>query len=166
MKIQIPQPSVQSHASWFSSPERIAALEFKAGKWIGTPFLANSNMPGPGGGVSCQKLVSAIYREVGFCDVPVPEVAMSHAQFSQRSLVEEFMADRPEFVRIEKSEVMPGDLLGFRIGKIVHHLGIVLPASMFIHAMYRHGTICSALSDGTWVSRLRAVWRPLTRGAA
>jgi cell wall-associated NlpC family hydrolase len=122
-------------SSWFNSPERIAALEFKAGKWVGTPFFANSNTPGPRGGVSCQKLVAAIYRECGCCDIEVPEVAMSHAKFSRVSLMEEFMAGRKEFVDLLtesdkpggmsdgsswKLELLPGDLIGLRIGHIIH----------------------------------------------
>lgn len=166
--------------TWFNSPERIAALEFKAGKWIGTPFFANSSMPGPGGGVSCQKLVAAIYRECGCCNVEVPEVAMSHARFNRNSLMEEFMSGLSEFSKLDLAGMRPlpplsteervsagaltleaGDLIGFRIGKAIHHMGIVLPSQMFIHAMSGYGTVLSALSDGTWGARVGAVWRPL-----
>jgi len=161
--------------SWFNSPERIAALEREARRWLGTPFFPNSNTPGPRGGVSCQKLVSEIYRGVGFCDVPVPEVPMAHARFSRRSLMLEFMESRPEFTLLPSNNptiqqsnnptVLPGDLLGFRIYQTVHHMGIALDlagrATTFIHALDGVGTIISSLCDATWSSRLAAIWRPI-----
>lgn len=169
--------------TWFDTPERLAALEREARRWLGTPFFPNSNTPGPRGGVSCQKLVAEIYRGVGFCDVPVPEVPMAHARFSTRSLMEEFLVRRPEMVRVawvvssqaagtalpleaatmqpfNAATLLPGDLLGFRIYRTIHHMGIVLPQAMFVHALDGMGTIISSLMDATWSSRLAAVWRP------
>jgi cell wall-associated NlpC family hydrolase len=150
--------------TWFNTPDRIAALEREAQRWLGTPFFPNSNTPGPRGGVSCQKLVSEIYRSAGFCDVPVPEVAMAHARFSRESLMEKFMADRPEFTRLPSlgwRSVQPGDLLGFRIYRTVHHMGIALVGLRFVHALDGVGTNISSVSDATWSSRLAVVWRPI-----
>src|SRR6266853_1894972 len=98
--------------TWFNTPERIALIEFKAAKWIGTPFLANSDELGRG--VSCQKLASRIYAEAGFANVEVPEVKMQHSRFADGSLVEKFMDGRSEFGSVSASEApMVGDLLGF-----------------------------------------------------
>ena len=157
-------------SSWFNTAERIAALEREARRWLGTPFFPNSNTPGPRGGVSCQKLVAEVYRGAGFCDVPVPEVPMAHARFSTRSLMEEFLVRRPEMVRLPAPttpllwrDVLPGDLLGFRIYRTIHHMGIVLgpTGQVFIHSLDGMGTIISSLLDATWSTRLAAVWRPL-----
>ena len=155
--------------TWFNSPDRIAGLERESRRWLGTPFFPNSNTPGPRGGVSCQKLVAEIYRGAGFCDVPVPEVPMAHARFSTRSLMEEFLLRRPEMVRLPAQDarpqtldaILPGDLLGFRIYRTIHHMGIALPQATFIHALEGTGTIISSLLDATWSSRLAAVWRPV-----
>lgn len=161
--------SMAPATTWFDTPERITALEREARRWLGTPFFPNSNTPGPRGGVSCQKLVAEIYRGVGFCDVQVPEVPMAHARFSTRSLMEEFLVRRPEMVRLHAQmlqhsgtpALLPGDLLGFRIYRTIHHMGIVLPLAMFVHALDGMGTIISSLLDATWASRLAAVWRPV-----
>jgi cell wall-associated NlpC family hydrolase len=145
-------------ASWFNTPERIALLEFKAAKWLGTPWFPNSNTPGKG--VSCQKLVSAIYREVGFADVPVPETRMS-ARALKESLVEAFMGERPEFERIGLDEErLPGDLLGFNSYSVIHHLGIVMAGTLFVHVAFRGCVMYSSLADATYGSALRAIWRP------
>ena len=157
--IKLPKVSNGSH--WFCTPQRIEMLEREAIRWIGTPFYPNSNTCGPDGGVSCQKLVSEIYRTIGCCDVMVPEVSMAHARFSRKSLVEEFMAMCPQFNPISIQGLIPGDLLGFRIGRIVHHLGISMGRGYFIHVMEHCGTVIASLSDGTWSSRLALAWRPL-----
>jgi cell wall-associated NlpC family hydrolase len=144
-------------ATWFNTPERIALLEFKAGKWIGTPFFSNGNTPGPQGGVSCQKLVAAIYSQCGFKDVEVPDVKIASASLSQ---VEEFMAGREDFELLEDGQpVQPGDLIAMKL-RPTGHLGIVLNGRMFIHAMYHIGTVVSSLDDPTYSTRLARVWRP------
>ncbi len=149
--------------SWFANEERSKRLQAEALAWLGTPFLANSAERGKG--ASCQKLASEIYRRVGCCDIEVPAVSMAHAQFSRVSLVEEWMDGRPEFVRLPAiAALQAGDLLGFRLGRVVHHVGIYLGDGMFVHAMSQVGTIRSALSDATWGSRLQAAWRPVEEG--
>jgi cell wall-associated NlpC family hydrolase len=79
--------------------------------------------------------------------------------------MEQFLASRPEVERLSGlSDVLPGDLLGFRIYRTVHHMGIALSGptgQVFIHALDGMGTIISSLSDATWSARLAAVWRPI-----
>lgn len=144
--------------TWFNTPERIALLEFKAVKWIGTPFLANSDELGRG--VSCQKLASRIYAEAGFASIDVPEVKMQHSKFGAPSLVEPFMDARAEFASVRNGSASVGDLLGFTIGKVVHHVGIVVSAEGFIHVCRGLSVRISPFTDPTWFSRLRRIWRP------
>lgn len=150
--------------SWFSTRDRVSALHREAVRWIGTPFCPNSAEPGPRGGVSCQKLVAEIYFAAGCVErLPIPEVPMSHWRANRDSLVEPFMAARPEFARLKypmACHVIAGDLLGFRIGPTIHHLGIALGAGEFIHALEGLGVTISQLSDPTWFGRLAAIWRP------
>src|SRR4051812_49016251 len=97
---------------WFNTPERVAALKAEAWRWVGTPFFANSDTPGPNGGVSCQKLASAIYKAVGCCEVETPEVQMSHARFSREGLLEPFMAKQTKFARLASNgDLQAGDLV-------------------------------------------------------
>jgi hypothetical protein len=130
---------------------------------MGTPFQANSNTPGESGGVSCQKLVAAIYKDVGFADVQAPDAPMSHAKFSNESLLEPFMDARPEFARMPlHTALQDGDMLGFRLGKIIHHSGILMwPHGGFIHVIYGSKVQLSYITDATWLSRLAAIWRPI-----
>jgi cell wall-associated NlpC family hydrolase len=152
----------QAIHGWFEKPERVALLIVRAQHWVGTPFCPNSNVAGPKGGVSCQKLASALYAESGFARIEVPEVAMSHARFAQFSLVEEWMDKRTDFHRVmDLHSGQSGDLLGFRIRRCIHHLGILLAGGVFIHALEHCGTGYNNLADPTWSTRLGGVWRPL-----
>lgn len=151
---------------WFRSkhPERLASLRHEASRWIGTPFFPNSCSPGACGGASCQKLVAAMYRGAGFCPVEVPDAPMAHARFNGHSLVEEFMSGRAEFERLPGASVgdaSPGDLLGFRLLRTIHHLGVCVEPGVFVHAIEHLGTTRSALADPTWGKRLAAIWRPV-----
>ncbi len=150
--------------TWFSTEERIAALQTRAEEWVGTPFRPNSCQHGPRGGVSCQKLCAAIYGECGWVAVEVPAVAMSHARFSrEHSLAEEWLDKCPHVGRLSSRsarDVLAGDLLGFRLGRVVHHLGVALGGGAFVHAMEHLGTSISTLEDATYLSRLAVIWRP------
>ena len=145
--------------TFYSTPERIAELQAVAASWIGTPFLGNSSAKGRG--VSCQFLASAMYRETGFLDATPPEVPMSYARFHNTSLLEPWMDARPEFEQLAGFDVIPGDMLGFRIGKAVHHCGVVISDGSFVHCIDPAGVIVSPLADSTWASRLRRAWRPI-----
>lgn len=148
--------------TWFSTDERMRLLEHVAGEWIGTPFVANSMVKGKDGGVSCQKLAEAIYRETGFCDQPTPAVDMRHARHSLVSLLESFMDSLPMFVSIEQREfILPGDMLGFKVFRTVHHCGVALSGGRFVHACDGAEVKISNLSDSTWESRLARIWRPV-----
>ena len=53
-------------ATWYDTPQKIAALEASARAWLGTPFRANSAVRGAGGGVSCHNLAAELYFETGY----------------------------------------------------------------------------------------------------
>jgi cell wall-associated NlpC family hydrolase len=145
--------------TWFTE-ERIDALEAEAATWVGTPFAANSSAKGLG--VSCHTLAGALYAAVGWGDILIPDVAISHARFGENSLADPFfeaMAER--FTQIPRdSKILPGDVLGFKIGRIVHHLGTALRNGRFIHALEGLGATVSTTEDATYRSRLTTIWRP------
>jgi len=131
------------------------ALKASAQSWVGTPFAPNGNTKGMG--VSCQRLVVEIYREAGLGKFSVPDVSMSHAKFAKTSIIEEWFAGNNSFERVTDLQV--GDILGFRINKVIHHIGIFLGDGQFIHALFQVGAVVSNLSDPTWGSRHKATWR-------
>ena len=145
--------------AFFSIPGRLAALHTAASSWHGTPFFANSCAKGRG--VSCQFLAWAIYTEAGVVIASPPEVDMSHAKFSRVSLVEPWVDGQAVFQPIQLEELEPGDLMGFRIGKVVHHVGVMLGRGVFLNVVDGTTVQNSYLSDNTWRSRLARAWRPV-----
>ena len=142
---------------FFDSPDRIEALHRAAVSWVGTPFAGNSASKGRG--VSCQCLAAEVYRETGFDVGEVPEAPMSHAKFSTQSLVEPWVEAHPGFERARFFQ--PGNLLGFRLGKCLHHVGIQLEGQKFVHVVDGAGVMISTLADATWGGRVMAMWRPI-----
>lgn len=140
---------------YFRNLERLERLHDAARSWIGTPFAPNSASKGRG--VSCQKLVQHVYYEAGWLNIEAPDVPMAHAKFSDRSYVVEFLDACPHFERAR--ELAPGDLIGLRIGRCVHHLAIVLTQGVIIHAWNRTGVIEQPLAD--LVGRIGGIWRPI-----
>lgn len=145
--------------AYFATPGRLSALHAAASGWHGTPFFANSCAKGRG--VSCQFLAWAIYTEAGLVVDSPPEVDMAHAKFSRVSLVEPWVDSQPVFESVPLGEVESGDLLGFRIGKVVHHVGVLLGRGVFANVIDGTTVQNSYLSDATWKGRLARAWRPM-----
>lgn len=142
---------------FFDSPENIEALKRAAASWLGTPFAGNCSAKGRG--VSCQCLAAEVYKEAGFDVGQVPEAPMVHAKYSDQSLIEPWVEAHPNFERARFFQ--PGNLLGFRLGKCLHHVGIQLDGQKFVHVVDGAGVIISTLADATWGGRVLAMWRPI-----
>lgn len=143
--------------SWWT-PERLSVLEAEAVSWIGTPFAANSCSKGDG--VSCAKLCGALYTAAGFEGIVVPDGQTAHARYNHASIITPFFDGHPYFEAVDPALRMAGDVLGFTIGKCVHHMGILLGGDRFIHSCDHVGVVISDTRDATWLSRLSNVWRP------
>lgn len=152
-------------ATWFNSAHRIQCLENAADGWIGTPFVANSRAKGKQGGTCCHMLAEQLYVEVGYpLPFRVPSGSMKWSDVSKKSLIERFFDEQPRLFRtLEKADIaaaLPGDVLGFKIGGCVHHIGIMLRAPRFVHCMRGIGTRYASLNDPTFKNRLEKIWRP------
>lgn len=145
---------------WFSTDERRSALLAEAQSWVGTPFMGNSASKGRG--VSCQKLAGALYAAVGCAQMDVPDAPMGRAKYAEDSLVLPFMRGRSDFVEVSRGEpLLPGDLVTFRIGRSVHHVGVMVLPGVFVHATEPTGAQFCPLADPTWRGRLAEVFRPI-----
>ena len=145
--------------SWFNTPERLRRLEESALSWVGTPFAANSRAKGPRGGVSCQMLAEQIYLE---CGVPVPSVprgSMSWSAHSTISRIEKYLDGLPDILIPVDEDILPGDLMGYRIGGCVHHVALALERRRLIHCMRAASTTICRIDDPTFKSRLCRIWR-------
>lgn len=143
---------------WWNE-ERVARLVAEAESWRGTPFAPNSSAKCIG--VSCHNLAGELYRACGYPrPLELPDVPIAHARFSTTSFVTAWFASREDFQPVPiTGSLFPGDVLGFKIGRTVHHLGVLLPGNQFVHVLEGLGVMVNSLADPTWYSRLAHVWR-------
>lgn len=143
--------------TWFCTRDRLEALDQRVRAWIGTPFLRDSCEIGVG--VCCSRFVGAVFREVGACEVDIPAGSTAHARFAVDSIVVPFMSGLSQFREVTEEARIPGDILGIRIGRVVHHLGVMVHGTGFAHALDKVGVVVNAIDDATWASRITHVWR-------
>ena len=150
--------------TYFTSQSRRQLLQHEAEKWRGTPFMPNACIKGAG--VSCQKLVGALYIATGVwpADFNIPDGEMDWGHAHKESLIVGPMAAEVQagrFVEVLDSCAMPGDLIGFQLGGCIHHLGVVLASSgLFVHCLRGPGVLFSELRDATYLRRIEKIWRP------
>lgn len=134
------------------------ALDIEAASWIGTPFLAHGTIKGAG--VDCVHLAAGIYQATGILkDFRPPAYDVAEGIHIENSKVLDYIRGRgwPE---VAVQDIQPGDLLTFRMGRSVHHVGVVINSRQFIHARPDRGVRYGSITDPTWAKRLVHVFRP------
>lgn len=146
---------------WFDTTERVAALLMYATSWIGTRFAPNSCLKGRG--VSCQKLAGSLYKECGFLgmDVDIPEGPMDWSNNHKDSLIVAWVSSRREFADVTGQKPQAGDLVGFRLGSCVQHMGVMVDGQYFVHVTRGTATELADIRQPTFANRLEKLWRPI-----
>jgi cell wall-associated NlpC family hydrolase len=145
---------------------RVDLLEAAAESWAGTPFCAGAAVKGQG--ACCHRLVAEVYFAAGWLPrIDLPGGSPRWSQGSNRSLMEEWLdghEGRKYFctTAVGQAPIRAGDLLGFRVGRCVHHLAIALREGRLVHAVEGHGTAILSDLPAVWAKRLARVWVPLT----
>lgn len=145
--------------AYFETPERQELLKRVAGLWRGTPFIPHASVRGAG--VDCVHLAAEIYRECGHLDHFKPgNYTMDGGFHNPISQVLTWLELSPRFAE-GTLPAHTGDLLCFRIGKSVHHVGIALSERHFLHVMRGSTVTIARIDDPTWSKRLTAVFQPI-----
>jgi cell wall-associated NlpC family hydrolase len=159
--------------TWFDTVERCQLLLSCARLWQDTPFFANSCSPGPQGGVDCVNLANAVYSTCAV--IPrqkIPPQVMDAGQHSTYSALiaafEQWPDLRARFRRLpdcSPENILPGDALLFRAGKVPHHCGIMLIAGEVLHAYapggVRRTQLQAVIRGRSLFGLLEAVFRPI-----
>jgi len=146
---------------FFDTKEKIDKLIAVANSWLGTPFVQNA--ANKGRGVSCHKLCGAIYNECGFVTETLPDgpANWGRAHKENESLIVQWIDKQPQLVPLDNTlSLLPGDLVGFKIGGCVQHLGVMLDNKTFIHCLQHEGVNIKNIMDATFLTRLNKAWRP------
>jgi len=53
----------------------------------------------------------------------------------------------------------PGDILGIRVGRCVHHLCVALDGGRFVQALQPHGVTIQSIAEIS--SRIEVIYRPI-----
>lgn len=132
-----------------------------AESWLGTPFFPH--MAKKGVGVDCVQLAKGICIEAGLgseSDADFPPYRLDVGLHLDSSIVLRWLEQSKFFYRV--TEISPGCILTVRIGRIEHHVGVVLSdCKRFVHAVREYGVITGTLRDSTWSSRITTIWEPL-----
>lgn len=102
----------------------------EARSWLGTPWReGGSCAKGAGGGVDCSRFVWAVFHAVGLCgEFEFPIVPGIYCMDRKNpSLILQFLCAHPELLtEVHGDNFLPCDVITFREGVVVHHVGIVL----------------------------------------
>jgi cell wall-associated NlpC family hydrolase len=113
---------------------------FRAISLVGTPYRYGGNTPQAG--FDCSGLVGYIFRDVTGVQLPRSAEAISEL-------------DAP---KVSRAKLMPGDLVFFRDGGKVSHVGVYVGEGRFVHAPNSGGTVRIDPLDGDY-------WRQHYHGA-
>lgn len=121
--------------------EQRAAVVAEALTWQGTPWAHRGRIKGAG--VDCAQFVIKCYANAGvITDIDTGEYPRD---WHIHKTDERFLTFVPGFAReITETEVGPGDLILFRIGRVFSHGAIVVDWPQGIHAAIQAGmvTLC------------------------
>jgi cell wall-associated NlpC family hydrolase len=145
--------------TWFSTPERVLALERAAQGWAGTPFVPRSAVRGRG--VCCHMLIAEILFECGAVTrIDLPQGSPGWARHHGSSPIADWLDGMVRFKRLDLAgDLLAGDVVGCRIGRAIHHLAIVLPGGRFAHALEGHGAVVVDCLPKSVDRRIAAAWR-------
>lgn len=126
--------------------------------WLGTPYHHQARVKGVG--VDCAQLVAAIAEELKIIPqgtaIPFDYSPEWHIHNREELLVKNLEA----FGCPEKETAEPGDILCFKFGRAIGHLGILVSESEFIHARIDVGSVVlnslfadMASKKGFWAER-------------
>ena len=110
--------------------------------WERTPFHDDANLKGIG--VDCAQFVASVYMEAGI--VPAFEVPRYQAQWFLHRSEERLMDFVRSYAReIDEHEVLPGDLVLYRLGRAYAHAAIIIDwPNEIIHAHKLSGMVIRA----------------------
>ena len=139
-----------------SAARRLAAAALR---WKGTPFQAHARIPGAG--VDCVQLAAALLEETGLTPATdFPTYSVDFGDHADVSPLLQWLTAQPTWRSIAKTEVQPGDVAVFQVGKVPNHVGVALGEQRFCHCLRGHGVLISNLADPTYARRWVNTFRP------
>jgi hypothetical protein len=158
-------------ATWYNTPERIAALVARAQSWEHTPWRANSAFPGKGGGVSCHNLQAELHRGGPLPqDFVTPRGSVRETLNGPATAILDWCdAHLGDVFKKAEGPAVVGDLVFFRAEEKsaqLLHFGTVVPGLephhtlRVVHVLLFRGVMFSEMADPAYGNLLAAIRRP------
>lgn len=126
-----------------------------ARQWLGTPFVHQGRVRGVG--VDCGGLLLGVARDLGMEVDEPPAYSMSPDPDIIQTMLDRYC------VRVDFSDIQPGDILWFSFAGEPRHVGIASDIGV-IHAWAKPGCVVEHRLDEVWMHRLCAVYRVRMEG--
>jgi cell wall-associated NlpC family hydrolase len=141
--------------------EQQARLLAAMDEWLGTPFEPWQCVRGHG--VDCVQLAGALMVAAGVLDEQPDfgSYTLDLAGHTGREMIVEWLEDSPQFRRFIYDYPNVGDIVTFRIGNAVNHVGVMVSRRDFVHSIQGRAVRVSTLADSTWDSRVAGFWRAI-----
>ncbi len=144
--VHLPSSPADDHALMIVHSEEammnVQQILFSAhNRWEGTPYLLGGSSTR---GVDCSAFTQIVYRD--FFGLNLPRHTRDQLQ---------------EGSGIRRNQIRPGDLIFFRTGTGILHVGIAMDNGDFLHASVSSGVMISNLSENYWASRYLGARRML-----
>lgn len=101
--------------------------------WKGTPYILGGNSEN---GVDCSSFTQIVFRD--FFEESLPRNTREQLQIGSG---------------VRRNHIQPGDLIFFRTGRGVLHVGIAMEEGNFLHASVSNGVMISNLNQNYWAGR-------------
>jgi cell wall-associated NlpC family hydrolase len=128
--------------------EHRAKLVRETKSWIGTRYRGWSRVKGSRGGVDCGQILAGVYINAGFLspDIPLPKYySLSVAQHKESTEYIDLI--RTYFDEIPEAEVLPGDIVVYKLGHAFAHAALVVEWPAFVVHAFAHGGVRGASGD-------------------
>ena len=128
----------------------------EAKEWLGTPFMHGQAVKGVG--ADCVQFPIALMKSAGKLPAEFKSIRYNQdwALHNEKS---ELLPQLEKYcIRIDNLDnLQSGDLLAYKYGKCVSHLGVYIGEGMIIHAVIRHGVTLSYMRD--IANKFHSAWR-------
>lgn len=120
-------------------PDAASTLIQQARRWLGTPYRYGGNERS---GVDCSGLTCRVFADG--LGIRLPRTSAQQRDYCRR---------------IDRADLEPGDLVFFRNGGKINHVGLYIGGGRMIHASSSRGVIETDLSDTYWARRYHTAGR-------
>ncbi len=135
------QPAERSTVNQTSDNTVVIQLKEAHREWEGTPYI----LGGTGiGGLDCSAFIQIVFQD--YFGVELPRNTRQQLQ---------------EGESVRRNQIRPGDLIFFRTGRNLMHVGIAMEDGDFVHASVSSGVMISNIGQRYWASRYLSTRRVL-----